>query len=303
MEVWAERTPPPRATLMETIRDVEGLYCLLSERIDAEVLDAAPRLQTVSVMAVGTDNVDLDACTERGIPVGHTPGVLTETTADLTWALMLAVARRLPEAQRAVHHGDWLTWEPLGYLGRDVHGASLGIVGLGRIGEAVARRARGFGMTIRYHNRNRRPEAERDLGAEYADLDALLERSDFVSLHVPLNDATHRLIDEAALARMTPTAILINTARGEVVDTDALHRALSNGEIAAATLDVTDPEPLPADHPLLTLDNCLVTPHIGSASRATRERMARMAADNLLAGLRGDRPPHCANPDVFSSSP
>ncbi len=301
VEVWEGKEPVPREVLVERIRDAEGLYCLLTERVDEELLDHAPKLRVVSVMAVGVDNVDLDACTRRGIPVGHTPGVLTETTADLTWALLLAAARRLAEAQQAVHQGRWITWEPLGFLGQDVHGKTLGIVGLGRIGSAVARRALGFGMRLLYHNRRPRPELEAALGAQYVDLSTLLRESDFVSLHAPLTPETRHLIGEAELRAMKPTAVLINTARGGLVDPQALYRALKEGWIWAAALDVTEPEPLPPDHPLLTLPNCLVTPHIGSASHATRAKMAVMAAENLLAGLRGERLPHCANPQVYEA--
>ena len=301
VEVWDGEEPVPREVLVERIRDAEGLYCLLTERVDEELLAHAPKLRVVSVMAVGVDNVDLDACTRRGIPVGHTPGVLTETTADLTWALLLAAARRLAEAQQAVHQGRWITWEPLGFLGQDVHGKTLGIVGLGRIGSAVARRALGFGMRLLYHNRRPRPELEAALGAQYVDLPTLLRESDFVSLHAPLTPETRHLIGEAELRAMKPTAVLINTARGGLVDPQALYRALKEGWIWAAALDVTEPEPLPPDHPLLTLPNCLVTPHIGSASHATRARMAVMAAENLLAGLRGERLPHCANPQVYEA--
>ncbi len=301
VEVWEGEEPVPREVLVARVRDAEGLYCLLTERVDEELLAHAPRLRVVSVMAVGVDNVDLDACTRRGIPVGHTPSVLTETTADLTWALLLAAARRLAEAQQAICQGRWITWEPLGFLGQDVHGKTLGIVGLGRIGSAVARRASGFGMRLLYYNRRPRPELEAALGARYVDLLTLLRESDFVSLHAPLTPETRHLIGEAELRAMKPTAVLVNTARGGLVDHQALHRALKEGWIWAAALDVTEPEPLPPDHPLLTLPNCLITPHIGSASHATRAKMAVMAAENLLAGLRGERLPHCANPQVYEA--
>jgi lactate dehydrogenase-like 2-hydroxyacid dehydrogenase len=248
--------------------------------VDAELLAAAPELRAVSVMAVGVDNVDLEACAARGVRVGNTPGVLTETTADLAFALLLAAARRVVEGEAAVRAGEWTTWEPAGFLGEEVHGATVGVVGTGRIGSAVARRAEGFGMRVL------------GAGSSSGDLHELLAESDFVSLHVPLTAATRGLIGERELRSMKPTAILVNTARGQVVDTDALVRALREGWIAGAALDVTDPEPLPAEHPLLATGRALVTPHIGSASRRTRELMASMAADNLLAALRGERMPH-----------
>jgi glyoxylate reductase len=279
--------PPAPADLHAACRDADGLLCLLTDRVGAELLDAAPRLRAVSVFAVGVDNVDLEAATTRGIQVGHTPGVLTETTADLAFALLLAVARRVTEGDAAVRAGDWPTWEPAAFLGEEVHGATLGVVGAGRIGSAVARRGAGFGMRVLELRRSGGPS-----------LDELLAESDFVSLHVPLREETRGLIGEAELGRMKPTAVLVNTARGEIVDTDALVLALRDGRIAGAGLDVTDPEPLPADHPLLESRRAVVTPHVGSASRRTRELMADMAVDNLLAALGGERMPHLANPDV-----
>ncbi len=300
VDVWEDELPPPPAALRERIRGAAGLLCLLTDVVDEHLLQAAgPGLRVISQMAVGVDNIDLAACTRRGIPVGHTPGVLTETTADLAVALLLAAARRLPEAQAAVRAGDWVTWRPLWLAGHDVHGATVGIVGLGRIGRAVARRLRGFGCSILYTGPRPVPEA-REVDARFVDLEELLAVSDFVTLHCPLTPRTRHLIDERALARMKPTAILVNTSRGAVVDPEALYRALAAGRIAGAALDVTDPEPLPPDHPLLALPNCLVVPHIGSASVATRTRMAVMAAENLLAGLRGEPLPHCANPEVYS---
>jgi len=252
-------------------------------------------------MAVGVDNISLGACTKRGIPVGHTPGVLTEGTADLAMALLLAVARRLPEASRDARLGRWTTWNPAGWLGADLHGATLGIIGMGKIGRAMAERARGFGLRLVYASHNAKPEVEQELGAVRLSLDELLARSDFVSLHVPLTAETRGLIGEAQLRAMKETAILINTARGPVVDPDALYLALSRGWIAAAGLDVTEPEPLPAGHRLYTLENCLILPHIGSATRQTRRRMAELACQNLLAGLAGERLPRCANPEVYST--
>lgn len=302
VRVWEERQPLSREGLLREIADCDGLVCLLSDRIDAEVIAAGKRLRAISQYAVGLDNIDLAAATARGIAVGHTPGVLTEATADLAFALLMAAARRLPEGIENVRAGEWLTWEPLGFLGADVWGATLGLIGLGRIGTAVARRGRGFAMRVLYYEPARKPELEAELGLEYAALDDLLAQSDFVSLHCPLTAETHHLIDERALRRMKRTAVLVNTARGSVVVTAALERALREGWIAAAALDVTDPEPLPPDHPLLELPNCLVVPHIGSATVRTRERMAVMTAENLLAGLRGERPPYCANPQLWETS-
>lgn len=298
-EVWPGEMPPSREALLEKVRGVEGLYCLLTERIDAELLDAAgPQLKVVSQMAVGYDNIDVAACTERGIPVGNTPGVLTEATADLTLALLLATARQVVRAAEAVKAGRWQTWEPMGFMGPDVYGSTVGIIGLGKIGLAVARRLRGFDVRLLYHNRSPSPAAA-EVGATYVELDRLLAESDFVSLHCPLTAETRHLIDAGRLGQMKRTAVLINTARGEVVDQEALVAALREGAIAYAGLDVTTPEPLPADSPLLALPNVTVLPHIGSASVSARERMATMAAENLLAGLRGERLPHCVNPEVY----
>lgn len=298
LDVWPQAGPPPYDLLRERVAGCDGLLCLLTDRIDADLLDAAgPKLRVVSQMAVGVDNIDLAACTARGIPVGHTPGVLTEATADLTLALMLATARRLLEAANDVRAGRWRSWDPLGWVGPDLHGSTVGIVGLGRIGAAVARRLAGFGVTLLYHNPAPSPLANA-LGATWAEFADLLARSDFVTLHCPYTPATHHLIDAAALARMKPSAILINTARGGVVDQPALVEALSSGRIAAAGLDVTTPEPLPPEHPLLTLPNAVILPHIGSASLPTRNRMAEMAVENLLAGLEGRALPHCANRGV-----
>jgi len=289
VDVWEDELPPPRDELLRRVAGRDGILTLLTDRVDDELLDAAgPGLKVVSNYAVGYDNIDVPACARRGIGVGNTPGALTETTADLAWALLMAGARRVTEGDRYVRAGHWRTWGPLLLLGEDVHGATLGIVGFGRIGQAVARRAAGFGMTVLYSSRSRVPEAvEEALGATYMGLYELLERSDFVSLHVALAEDTRGLIDTPALARMKHTAVLINTARGPVVDPAALAVALRDGVIGAAALDVTDPEPISPDDPLLTLDNCLVVPHIASASRATRGRMAAMAAANVLAGVHG----------------
>jgi lactate dehydrogenase-like 2-hydroxyacid dehydrogenase len=299
--VWEDELPPPRATLLKAIRGCDGVLTLLTDKVDDEFLDAAgPQLKVVSNYAVGFDNVDVPACTARGVAVGNTPGVLTETTADLAWALLMAAARRLPEGDRYVRDGKWKTWGPLLLLGPDVHGATIGIVGFGRIGQALARRAQGFGMTILYQDVHRAsPEVEAEFGATFMPLEELLPRADFVSLHVNLTHDTHGLIDAEKLSWMKPTAVLVNTSRGPVVNGTALADALRSGQIFAAALDVTDPEPIAPDDPLVGLDNCLIVPHIASASRATRGKMAEMAAANLLAGVRGERIPTPVNPEVY----
>jgi glyoxylate reductase len=300
-EIWAGETPPSREVLLQKVRGVDGLLCLLTDPVDGEVMDAAgPWLRVISNFAVGYDNVDVAGATERGIPVGNTPGVLTETTADMAFALLMAAARRVVEGADYVRAGKWRTWGPTLLLGHDVHGATLGIVGMGRIGRALAQRASGFEMRVLYYDPYCDEDKGQDRGAVVrCSLDELLAESDFVSVHVPLTADTHHLIDAAALGAMKPTAVLVNTSRGPVVDMDALYDALKADTIAYAALDVTDPEPLPANHKLLALPNCLVVPHIASASHATRTRMAVMAAENLLAGLRGERLPNCVNPMVY----
>ena len=285
VDVWPERLPPTPEQLRARLAEADGLICTVSDCIDRAALDAAPRLRAIAAFAVGYDNIDVAAAAERGIAVGNTPDVLTDATADLAFALLLAVARRLPQGIDAVRGGDWITWEPSGDLGFAVYGATLGIVGDGRIGRAVAQRAGGFAMEVLIRGR-----------ASGVALDELLARSDFVSLHVPLTDETHHLIDDDALAAMKPTAFLVNTARGGIVDQQALARALHAGAIAGAALDVTDPEPLPADDPLLAAPNLLVVPHIGSATHSARERMAALAVDNLLAALDGRPMPHPVSP-------
>jgi lactate dehydrogenase-like 2-hydroxyacid dehydrogenase len=299
--IWEDELPPPRAVLLEAIRGCDGVLTLLTDRVDDEFLDAAgPRLKVVSNYAVGFDNIDVPACTRRGIPAGNTPGVLTDTTADLAFALLMAAARRLPEGDRYVRDGRWKTWGPLLLLGPDIHDATIGIVGFGRIGQAVARRARGFGMTVLYHDVARAdPAVEAEFEATFLPLEELLARSDFVTLHVNLTPQTAGLIDAEKLSWMKPSAVLVNTSRGPVVDGIALADALRNGTIFGAALDVTDPEPIPMGHSLVGLENCLIVPHIASASRATRAKMAEMAAANLLAGLRGERLPTPVNPEVY----
>lgn len=292
-EVWPERLPPPYEVLREKVRGVDGLLCLLTDRIDGALMDAAgPQLRVISQIAVGYDNIDLDAARERGIPVGHTPGVLTEATADLAFTLLLAGARRIVEGVQYIRDGKWETWEPETLLGADLSGATLGIIGLGRIGQAMAQRARGFNLRLVATDPVLADEEIRARGAEPVSLDTLLRQSDFVSVHTPLTPETHHLINAAALAKMKSTAVLVNSARGPIVDLAALETALRQGEIAHAALDVTDPEPIAADHPLLGLPNVTIVPHIGSASVRTRDQMAQIAAGNLLAGLRGEALPH-----------
>lgn len=296
VEVWGGELPVPRDILLEKARHIDGLYSLLTDRVDQELLDTAPGLRVVSNMAVGYDNIDVAACTAKGIPVGNTPGVLTDTTADFAFALLMSAARRIVEGVDYVRAGRWKTWGPTLFMGPDVHGATLGIVGIGRIGQAVARRARGFDMQILYHDPYLPDAGIKD--ATSVGLDTLLSESDFVTLHVPLTESTYHLIGRRELQTMKATAILINTSRGSVVDPGALYEALRGEWIAYAALDVTEPEPIPADDPLLTLSNCLVVPHIASASVATRTKMATMAAENLLAGLKGEPLPNCVNPEV-----
>jgi glyoxylate reductase len=278
---------------------MDGLLCLLTDKIDGEVMDeAGPQLKVISNHAVGFDNIDVPAATARNIPVGNTPDVLTDATADFAFALMMAVARRIPEAERYVHAGKWKTWGPMLLLGADLKGATLGLIGFGRIGKAMARRAMGFDMRVFYYDPNEKKPA-RDLKATRVDFETLLEESDFISLHTPLTPDTRHLIDWEALSKMKPNAVLINTSRGPVVDQDALHEALKEHRIFGAGLDVTDPEPLPMDSPLLTLDNIVIAPHIASASKTSREKMSWMAAQNLVAGLKGERLPNCVNPQVY----
>jgi glyoxylate reductase len=281
VDEWPGDMPPSAEEMQAGVAEADGLLSLVTDRVDAAVLDAAPKLRAIANMAVGTDNIDLEAAAERNIPVGNTPDVLTDATADLAFALLLALARRIVPGAAMVRDGEWRTWEPAGDLGADLAGATLGVIGWGRIGQAVARRAEGFGMQVIHSSRS-----------SGVPLDDLLARADFVSVHTPLTPETRHLIDTDVLARMKPTALLINTARGGVVDQDALREALHAGQIAGAALDVTDPEPLPAGHPLLDAPNLLVVPHVGSATVRTRARMAAMAVENLLAALDGRPMPH-----------
>ena len=301
LEVWDGFLPPQYDVIMEKMNGLHGLLCLLTDLVDPRLMDAGPQLKVISNMAVGYDNIDVDAATDRGIPVGNTPGVLTETTADFAFALLMAVARRIPEARQYIRDGKWKTWHPTVLSGQDIYGATLGIIGFGRIGQAVAKRANGFGMRLLVNTEDGL-EALPEFGAEQVSLDKLLKESDFVSAHVPLTEETKHLIGARELGLMKSTAILINTSRGGVVDGRALNEALGDGEILAAGLDVTEPEPIPLEDPLLTLDNCLVVPHIASASVATRTKMAEMAVDNVIAGITGERLPTCVNPEVFDKS-
>ena len=299
-EIWPGELPPPYAVLLEKVRGVDAVLTLLTDKVDAGVMDsAAPSLKVISQMAVGYDNIDVAAATARRLPVGHTPGVLTETTADFAWTLLMAAARRVVEGDAYTRRGQWKTWGPTLLMGPDVNGATLGIVGLGRIGTAMARRAQGFDMHVLYFDPERHSAQEQALGVEYADFDTLLSRSDFVTLHAPLTEATRHLIGAAQLRQMKRSAILINTARGPLVDHAALYQALKDGTIAYAALDVTEPEPIEMTSPLLTLENVIIAPHIASASLQTRNKMATMAVANLLAGLKGERLPFCANPQVY----
>ena len=296
LEVWTHDLPLTREQLLEKVRGVDGLLCLLTERIDAELMDAiGSQVKVISSMSVGVDHIDLAEATRRGIPIGNTPGVLTDATADQAFALLLAAARRISEAERYVRAGKWVTWTPSLLLGTDLAGATLGIVGFGRIGQAVAKRAQGFDLRVIYHD----PTAEPAYGAQPVDLDTLLRESDFISIHVPLTKNTRHLVDADFLSKMKPNTVLVNTARGGVLDQTALYNALKSNQIFAAALDVTDPEPLPMDSPLLQLENCLIVPHLGSASKRTRDQMSLLSAQNLIAGLNGERLPHCANPDVY----
>jgi len=303
-EVWPEYGPPPKQIIIEKVRDVDALVTLLSDKIDAEVFDAAPKLKIVAQMAVGFDNIDVEEATRRGIYVTNTPGVLTETTADFAWALLMAIARRVVEADKYVREGRWkVGWHPSMLLGRDVYGATLGIIGAGRIGSAVAKRAKCFNMRILYYDVVRNPQIEKETGAVFVDLDTLLRESDFISIHVPLTKETYHLIDAEKLSLVKKTAYLINTSRGQVIDEKALCNALKEGRLAGAALDVFEQEPLPADSPLLKLDNVILTPHIASASYETRSRMAEIVAENLIAFFDGKVPPNLVNPDVVKVNP
>ena len=303
VDLWPGDLPPSREEMLNHAAGMDGILCLLTDKIDEHLLEAAgPQLKVISNMAVGFDNIDLAAATKRGIPVGNTPGILTDATADFAFALLMAAGRRVCEAAQYLLDGKWQTWGPSILLGADFRGATLGLVGFGRIGQAMAKRAAGFEMRVLYYDPSTQPVP--GLNAQpVQDLDELLAQSDFVSLHVPLTEKTRHMVDAAFLSKMKPNAILINTSRGAVVDQTALYEALSKEQIRAAALDVTDPEPLPLDDPLLSLDNCLITPHIASASHHTRTQMAEVAAQNLLLGLQGKPLLHSVNPQVYEEKP
>jgi len=299
VEFWQEELPPSREVLFERVKGMDGLLPLLTDKIDLEVMLAAGKnLKVISNHAVGYDNIDITSATRLGIPVGNTPGILTDATADFTFSLLLSAARRITEADRYVRSGRWQTWSPALLLGADLSGATLGIIGFGRIGQAVARRAEGFNMKIIFHDPNQ-IEPVPGINAEPELMDTLLKQSDFITIHVPLSAETHHLIDTEAFSKMKSNAILINTARGSVVNPIALYAALKEKRLQAAALDVTEPEPLPMDNPLLELDNLIICPHIASAGSHTRARMSIMAAENLIAGLKGERLPNCVNPEVY----
>lgn len=294
-ELWDHETPPPYEVILEKVAGMAGLLCLLTDQIDAQVMDAGQDLKVISQIAVGYDNIDVDEASARGIRVGNTPGVLTDATADFTFALLMAAARRVGEGIEYVRQGRWETWGLTLLLGQQVFGATLGVIGFGRIGQAVAKRATGFDMEILYYDRDRNWEAESELGAKYRPLEELLCAADFVSLHVDLNDSTRGLISRHELDLMKSTAVLINTARGPIVDQDALYEALKDGRIGYAALDVTDPEPLPENDRLLSLPNIIIVPHIASATVTSRTRMCMMAVENLVAGLKGEALPFPVN--------
>ncbi len=299
VDVWPEQLPPPPDELRRRVADCDGLVSLLTDRVDAALLDAAPKLKVVSNFAVGFNNVDVHACTARGVSVGNTPGALTDATADIAVTLLLAAARRIAESAADAKAGRWLTWEPLGWLGQDLTGRTLGIVGMGRIGFAAAKRLHhGWGMKVLYTARGPKADADRELKASRVEFGELLARSDFVSVHADLNPTTQGLFSTAQFAQMKRTAVFVNTSRGPLVDQAALAEALRSGAIFAAGLDVTDPEPLLPNHELYALPNCVIVPHIASATVETRNAMARLCANNLLAGVKGEALPNCVNPEA-----
>ncbi|MQG72845.1 MAG: D-glycerate dehydrogenase [SAR202 cluster bacterium] len=302
LELWPDDEPPSPEQLMEAMSNVDGAIINVMDRIDAPLLDAAPKLRVLSQVAAGLDNIDIPEATKRDIMVGYTPGVLAKSTADLAFALLLAVARRVVESDKWVREGNWkISHHPMFWLGSEVNGSTLGILGLGGIGLEMAKRGLGFDMKVLYHSRTRKRDLEKEYGLKYASFKRVLAESDFLSIHVPLTPQTNHFIGEKQLQMMKPSSILVNLSRGPVVDTDALHQALTNGTIAGAGLDVFDPEPVPTDHPILGLDNVVVLPHIGSASNRSRRDMHLLAARNLVAGLNGDRLEECANPEVYES--
>jgi len=302
-DIWSEPLPPPAEVLRERIAQCDGLLALLTDRIDGAVMDAAPRLKVISNYAVGFNNIDIPAATERGILVGNTPGVLTDSTADMAFALLIVAARRIVESVRYATDGHWKTWEPLGHIGQDLTGRTIGIVGMGRIGLAMARRCYGgWGMKVIYHSPRNNAEADRDLNAERVELPRLLAESDFISVHTNLNDTTRGMFNAQAFRQMKPTCVFVNTSRGPLVVEADLERALREGWIFSAGLDVTDPEPPPMDSPLFSVPNCVVAPHIASATVTSRNAMADIAADNLIAGVTGNPLRHCVNPEAAQNA-
>jgi glyoxylate reductase len=298
-EVWQDELPPPHAVLLEKIKDKAGLLALLTDKIDAELMDRNPQLRVVANYAVGYDNIDIAGATARGLPVGNTPDVLTDTTADFAFTLMMSTARRVVEGADYVRAGKWKTWGPKLLTGVDIHGATLGLIGFGRIGRAMAKRAGGFDMRVLYYDQYRREDLEGSMGVVYADLETILREADFISIHTDLNATTRHMFNAETFAKMKPSAVLVNSARGPIIDPDALYDALAGGAIRAAAVDVTEPEPINMDSPLLKLPNFLVVPHIASATIATRGKMAEMAARNLIAGVNGERLPTPVNPEVY----
>jgi glyoxylate reductase len=299
-QIWEDELPPPRDVLLGKVIGIDGILCLLTDQIDKELMEAAgSQLKVISQIAVGYNNIDIPEATKRGIPVGYTPDVLTQTTADATLALMLAAARRVTESERAVRAGEWRTWHPLHFLGQDLYGSTVGIIGMGRIGLEVAKRCLGFDTKILYYDKGRREDLEADYPLNFVDFDTLLMESDFVSLHTVLDDSTYHLISDEAFDKMKTNSVLVNAARGPIVDPKALYKALKDGRIAAAGLDVTEPEPIPMNDPLLTLENCVIVPHTASASVSTRREMSRISATNLLNGINGEKLLTCVNPEVY----
>lgn len=295
VEIWPDELPIPRDILLSKIHDVDGLICMLSDPIDKDLLDEAACLKVIANYAVGIDNIDVSYARQKGIRVGNTPGILTQTTADLAFSLLMAVSRRIVEAADYVKAGKWKTWGAQLLMGNDIWGSTLGIIGFGRIGQAMARRGLGFGMKVLYYSRSPNPDLEREMGVKFASLEEIYRQSDYISLHTDLNGSSRGLIDKEALNQMKSNCIIINTARGPVIHTDDLIDALESGKIAGAGLDVTDPEPIEKDSKLLTLNNCVVVPHIGSASYATRGKMSLMVAENIIAGLSGESLPYEVN--------
>ena len=300
VEVWEEPTPPPKELMIEKVRECDGMMIESNDVMDSEVFAAAEKLKVVGTRAIGYDNIDINAATAKGVAIGNTPGILHESCADFTMGLILSLARQVSRSNRKVIAGEWKIFDQTPYLGTDVYGKTLGLIGLGLIGTAVAKRATGFDMDILYFSRTRKPELEDEFGVIWTpELKDLLVRSDYVSVHVPLGPDTQGFIGESELAAMKPEAFLINTSRGGTVDPDALRKALLEGRIAGAALDVTSPEPISKDDPLVFMENVLITPHIASASAATLRRMGLMAADNVIARLRGEKMPACLNPEAI----